>query len=73
MSSRQRYPATVLAERVALVDRQQVLDTVEGRSAPPPGGARLALVAATPVDEDGFEPFGDDDEKDDDYYDDDED
>jgi hypothetical protein len=35
--------------------QQQVLDTVEGRTPPPPGGARLALVESGPVTGDDAE------------------
>jgi hypothetical protein len=43
-----------------------VLNRLEGKDAPAPGGPRLALVEATPADDEGFEPFGEDLEDDDD-------
>ena len=44
--------------------QQQVLDRVEGRSAPPPGGARLALVETTPATDDDFDSGDDDSDED---------
>jgi hypothetical protein len=41
--------------------QQLVLDKVEGRTAPPPGGARLALVGGGVATDDDFDP-GEDDE-----------
>jgi hypothetical protein len=45
--------------------RQQVLDVVDGRTPPPPGGARLALVEGGVADDAELKPFGDAEEDDD--------
>jgi len=54
--------AQILAAFKALPPQfqQQVLDVVDGRTPPPPGGARLALIEATPATDDDFDS-GDDD------------
>jgi hypothetical protein len=47
--------------------QRQVLDTVEGRTTPPSGGARLAVIEGGVANEDEPDPFdGEDEEADDD-------
>ena len=49
--------------------QQLVLDKVEGRTAPPPGGARLALVGGGVATDDDFDPGEDDEDVGDDHED----
>ena len=68
--AKQAKIVAVFREFIPPERHQEFMDRLDGKTPPPPGGARLALDEATPAEDTEREPFGVDDE-DDDFEDDD--